>query len=525
MFIRNKRQHIIIIIATLAIILSGCIKNDIPYPKIQANFLTFEIEGASRAALIDSINCSVTVYLNEETDIQNVRVATYSVTSGTEIEGVDLNSPVNLTKEIHPILRLYQDYEWTIRAQQTISRFFSVENQVGTSVIDVVGRRVVAYVSSSTPVTSVRIKNIKLWPEGADVSPDIEGTVQDFTYPLELKVTNYGRTETWTIYVEQTESAVNTVSADGWTCVGWVRGEAEAGKDNGVEYRRESDTEWIRAPKEWVTYEGGAFTARLLHLEPFTTYVARAYSDNEFGAELTFKTGLSLQIPNPGFNFWNLDGKVWNPWAAGDEPWWDTGNKGATTLGSSNTFPTEDTPSGSGQCACLETRFVGIGVVGKLAAGNIFSGKYVATDGTNGILSFGQPFSQRPTKLRGYLKYKTTPISSVTAGYEALKGQPDTCIVWMALSDKAEPYEIRTNPKTLQVFNPDDPTVIAYGNFQSGVSIDKYRQFEIELDYRSTSRVPKYVVIVASASKYGDYFTGGNGSTLYVADLELVYDY
>ncbi|MDE5810564.1 MAG: PCMD domain-containing protein, partial [Muribaculaceae bacterium] len=191
----------------------------------------------------------------------------------------------------------------------------------------------------------------------------------------------------------------------------------------------------------------------------------------------------------------------------------------------SNTYPSEDTPTGTGTAACLETRFVGIGAIGKLAAGNIFSGYYVATDGTNGILSFGREFTERPTKLRGYFKYKSTAISSTTAGYEDLKGRNDTCFIWCALSDKSEPYEIRTNPKNLQLFSPNDPSVIAYGNFQLGETVSSYREFEIKLNYNATNRVPRYIVIVASASKYGDYFTGGNGSTLYIDDFELLYDY
>ncbi|MDE5661445.1 MAG: PCMD domain-containing protein, partial [Muribaculaceae bacterium] len=34
-----------------------------------------------------------------------------------------------------------------------------------------------------------------------------------------------------------------------------------------------------------------------------------------------------------------------------------------------------------------------------------------------------------------------------------------------------------------------------------------------------------YIIVCASASKYGDYFTGGVGSTLWIADFELEYDY
>lgn len=67
--------------------------------------------------------------------------------------------------------------------------------------------------------------------------------------------------------------------------------------------------------------------------------------------------------------------------------------------------------------------------------------------------------------------------------------------------------------------------MIAYGSFESGQSIPQYIPFEIKLDYKSTQRIPRYILIVASSSKYGDYFTGGAGSTLWLDDLELLYDY
>ena len=67
--------------------------------------------------------------------------------------------------------------------------------------------------------------------------------------------------------------------------------------------------------------------------------------------------------------------------------------------------------------------------------------------------------------------------------------------------------------------------MVAYGKIEYGETISQYIPFEFELDYRSTSRIPKYILITASASKYGDYFTGGAGSVLYLDDLELLYDY
>ncbi|MDE5642510.1 MAG: PCMD domain-containing protein, partial [Muribaculaceae bacterium] len=314
-------------------------------------------------------------------------------------------------------------------------------------------------------------------------------------------------------------------AVDAWTMVAWLYGEAESGRVNGFEYRLAGDAQWTTVPQQDIASDGGSFHACIKHLSPGTEYEARAYSGNEYGETISFTTGAVSQIPNSDFDQWWLDGKVWNPWPEGGPQVWDTGNKGATTLGTSNSMPTEDTSSGTGWAAMLETRFVGIGSIGKLAAGNIFVGRYVRTDGTNGVLSLGYGFTDRPTKVKGYLKYKTAPISSTTAGYEDLKGRPDTCIVWCALIDQNEPLEIRTNPNNRQVFDPSADYVVAYGRVQFGEDVENYIPFEFELDYRSTSRVPRYILITASASKYGDYFTGGNGAVLYVDDLVLDYDY
>lgn len=520
-----RRNLPYIAIFALTFFVASCLKNDIPYPRIQANFLTFEVDGALKKSDIDSTNLVVKVYLEESTDIQNVHVSSYSVTANSVLSGADLSGNINLNNDIYVTLSLYQDYNWTIKGVQDIERYFTIRNQVGSSTIDAVGKRVVAYLPAGSDTTAVSITSMKLGAEGSIYVPDLDGTDVDFTRPVTVDVSLHGRSEEWTIYVHTTTSTVTTSRVDAWTSVAWVYCEAQEGKSNGVQYRKDTDSDWIEVPDSWLTHDGGSYYARLIHLEPETKYVARAKSDDDFGSEIEFTTGSILQVPNLGLDDWNLDGKVWNPWAAGDEQYWDTGNKGATTLGNSNSVPTSDTYSGSGQAAMLETKFVGIGVVGKLAAGNLFTGKYVATDGTNGILSFGREFSERPTKLRGKFKYTSTPISHTSSGFENLKNEPDTAIVWMALSDSSEPFTIRTNPKNLQLFDPNDPVVIAYGNVTYGYTVDTYTTFEVVLDYKSTQRVPSYIVIVASASKYGDYFTGGNGSVLYVDDLELVYDY
>lgn len=507
------------------LMLCGCIKNDIPYPRIQPNVTEIEADGLLKPAEIDTVSRFVTMTFDESIDISNVQITHYALSEGAVIEGGDLSQPINLSKYYILTLRLYQNYDWVIRGVQNIERYFTVENQVGASVIDVIGRRVVVNVPAKTGLEHVKVLTMKLGPVGSITSPSLEGKVIDLSEPVEVTVSAYGRDEVWSIHGETVESTVETVRADSWSQVAWVYGAAIEGRDNGVEYKIDGAEEWVRVPDAWVTHTGGTFYARLVNLNPLTTYRARTYSDEEYGTEVTFSTGGIPQVPNSSFDEWCKVGKVWNPWPEGGEPYWDTGNKGATTLGESNTVPTDVTSSGTGLAAELDTKFVGLGPVGKIAAGNIFAGRYVRTDGTNGVLSFGRPFTERPTKLHGYLKYKSAPISHVSSEFASLKGEPDTCIVWCALIDSAEPFEIRTNPKNRQLFNPDGPEVIAYGRFQSGQSIPEYIPFEFNLEYKATNRVPKYILIVASASKYGDYFTGGDGSVLCIDDFKLMYDY
>ena len=522
---RKYKIHIATVLAAVLCIMCGCIENDIPYARLQCNFTAVAVDGEERPAAIDTMYRKVTFYLSEEVDIQSVKVSAYTLSEGATVVGDTINQPFDLTSPKTVTLRRYQDWQWTFEAQQTIERYFTVDGEIGSTVIDIPARRVVAYVGDQVDLTKIKVLTAKLGPKGGSVTPDLEGKTMDFTSPVEVKVTAYGRTESWTIYVEQTTSPVTTVRVDAWTNVAWVYGAAAASDENYIEYRLKGASSWTKIPHEQLVVDGGSFYARLTGLSASTTYEARAVSGEYQGATLEFTTGLNIQIPNSGLDNWWLDGKVWNPWGETDEQYWDTGNKGATTLGASNSVPTDDTYTGKGYAAKLETKFVGIGVVGKLAAGNLFVGRYVKTDGTNGILAFGRPFEQRPTRLRGYFKYQTAPISSTTAGFTELKGRPDTCIVWCALIDTPEPFEIRTNPNNRQLFDPNGSYVVAYGKMESGKSVDNYTAFDIELKYNSTQRVPKYILVTASASKYGDYFTGGNGAVLYVDDLELEYDY
>lgn len=525
MFMRYIR--IILLLTTALVLGNSCIKNDIPYPKIQANFLTVEAATAETTGAIDSTDRVVSFIFPEQTDMQSIQITSYTLTPGAQVLDTPFASPINLEEPFFVTLRLYQDYTWKITGTQDIERYFEVEGQMGSSIIDLSAHRVVVSVSSTMDLEHLKIIKAKLGAIGSTYTPELtEGMVFDGTKPFEITVTTHGRPQKWTVYVEAIAPGVKTVSAEAWTCVAWVSGEGQADGENTVEYRLQGDEEWTRVPSGDVTANGGSFTARIIHLSPRSTYEARAVDANSQGEILTFTTGSVVQMPNSNFEFWWLDKKVWCPWAEDGTPYWGTGNKGAAITGNSNTQPSTDTPGGSGYSAQLQTIFASIFGIGKLAAGNIFVGDYVRTDGTNGVLSFGRAFTERPTKLKGY--YKCDPKTIDRAGDSNFKdriGQPDTCIVWCALIDSDEPFEIRTNPSNRQLFDPNGSYVVAYGKMTQTQAVESWIPFEFELQYSSLTRKPKYILVTASASSLGDYFTGGVGSTLWIDDLELDYDY
>ena len=328
------------------------------------------------------------------------------------------------------------------------------------------------------------------------------------------------------LYVE-----VEVKSADAWARVAWISAAGEAGADNGIRYRQKGAEEWTTVPSEQITStSGGSFTALIKGLTPQTTYEYCAYSNDNTSAVSEMTTESEMQIPNSSFDQWHQDGKVWNPWPADGEKWWDTGNRGSTIIGDSNTAPTDDAceanPSGRG--VSMLTNFASVGGIGKLAAGSIYTGDFVKIDGMNGILNFGRPFSARPTKLRGYYKYTPAPINPVSEDdfdVAAFMGKNDTCNIYIILGDWDSQVEIRTRPTNRKLVDLNDPHIIAYGSLQNGSQVAEYTPFEIELEYRSTSRKPTYIICVASSSKYGDYFTGGSGSLLVVDEFSLDYDY
>ena len=555
--IQQYLTRILGILALTAGILTSCaIENDIPYPIIEASIESMTVEGQRgadqntfTAATINKSARTVTLYVNDGVDLSRLQILSLKTTTGAELvvddpnvcedyskfptsgfaslDSIPLssNTRVNFSQPVTFTLRTYQDYQWKVTVNQIIQRDIEIDGMTDY-VIDTTTRTVIIYVDPETDRTNLNVKKLNLGGEYGRVSPD--PTLQkDYSKPSTFNVSCSWEEYSyeWTVYVypDSGESSSSSTEAFAMTTRATVNGKIQSGKTPIVEYRKESETSWITVPSANVNVSSNTFSATLTGLSASTTYKYRINVDGSIGSEQSFTTATATPLENGSFDEWSSEaaanGTLWQPWSTSS--FWDTGNRGATTIADSNSVPTSETCNGSGKAASLETKWV----VMKLASGNIFTGSYVRTDGTNGVLSFGREFKSFPSKLRINYKYTSATIDKIGEdALEYLKGRPDSCHIYIALADWNQPLEIRTRPSERQLFDKNDSHVIAYAEYISGNSDSQYQQKDLVLNYRYTNRTPKYILIVASASKYGDYFTGGVGSKLLVDNFELIYD-
>lgn len=552
--IQQYLTRILGILALTAGILTSCaIENDIPYPIIEASIESMTVEGQRgadqntfTAATINKSARTVTLYVNDGVDLSRLQILSLKTTTGAELvvddpnvcedyskfptsgfaslDSIPLssNTRVNFSQPVTFTLRTYQDYQWKVTVNQIIQRDIDVEN-MRSYVIDADTRTVIIYVDPTTDLTNLTVKKLNLGGEYGRVTPD--PTLQkDYSKPSTFNVSCSWEEYSyeWTVYVypDSNESGSGSAEAFTMTTRATVTGNVQSGKTPTVEYRKESETSWSTVPPANVSTSGNTFSATLTGLSASTTYKYRISVDGSAGSEQTFTTAAATPLENGAMEEWSQDGKQWNPWAAGNDAFWGTGNPGAAAFIGNLTTPTDE--SVKGQAALLETK----NAIIKLGAGNIFTGDF-ALDGLNGLLHFGRPFSAFPTSLRLNYKYTSATINMIgdnVGDLASLKGQPDMFQIYIALSDRSEPYEIRNDPKNRQLFDPEDDGIIAYGEYTSSETVSTYKQLEIPLEYRATNRTPKYIIVVASSSKYGDYYIGGVGSKLWLDEMELVYE-
>ena len=317
----------------------------------------------------------------------------------------------------------------------------------------------------------------------------------------------------------------------------------------------------------------GSYKADLTGLVANTKYTYMLIiNDEQVGDPLEFTTEDDSNLPNSEFKYMSkVSGesyfKFYDPScgvAEGQNMFWGSGNglgsegpsdeEGSGSMGIIITKQAEDRNGDSNDYSVLcETSEM----AGFLAAGNLFTGRFVGLVGTSGgKVNFGRPWTTRPTALEVWCKYETDLIDIIKyqpAGVNLTKSDYDRAQVKVALGTwnyktyggtAESPVHVNTtDQKTFRDFYTD-PSTIAAGDliiYNDGYALNQgnkalnqvnkvsattsgWVKYRIDLDYRNLNEYPTHIIVSFAASQYGDYFTGNAGSKLWVDDVRLIYE-
>ena len=323
-----------------------------------------------------------------------------------------------------------------------------------------------------------------------------------------------------------------------WTSKATLRGTVTTALESVPKFRYRA-----KNTADWTTVEATrvekAFNKEITGLTPGTTYEYQAMDgDKASSVTCEFMTETKFQPENAGFEYTSGSSPIL---IYGDKQsmWWDTGNHGSATMKKNVTTPDTSVKHSGNQSILLSSQFVGVLGIGKFAAGNLFAGKYLNTDGTDGVLGWGRPCTSRPKALKLWVRYEPGTVDN--GGSHIANGVTDQGIIYVAVGDWAGqaaegetwPFVVKTKDQTL--FTTEKGTysgdgTIAYGEkifteaYKEGTNL---KELTIELDYNNyggDQRKPTSIIIVASASRYGDYFEGSGASKMWLDDMELIYE-
>ena len=541
-------------------LLTGCIHNDLPYPVVVPNITSMTVQDAVEVD-IDYEARVVTVYVSETTDMTKVVIQSVDYDVDITKPSIQLLGVHDLTTPLKFQLTTYQDYDWIIKAVRPVERYFTIEGQIGSSIIDDYNCRVVAMVSEGTDITNLKVTSLKLGPKDISTYSLAPEQMKDFTGGIELEVTAFGVTESWNIYVEETEISVEIGKINPWTASAYVSAMAAAGKETVFHYRAKGSTDWMTVDSANVTSDGGSYTAHITGLQPLSDYEVMVSCGDDKTPVEEFTTAPATRIPNGSFEYASLVSgsnyyKFYDPSCGveeGEYMFWGSGNgegpegiNGSANMGIIITTIDKNSKIDGNQSVCAQTSQM----AGILAAGNLFTGQFAGLVGTEGgMVNFGRPWSTRPVALKLYCRYTTSNIDIIgkklPPGVTLTKEDLDRAQIKVAIGTwdyrtyggtKDSPVHINTTDASTFVDFNKDPKTIANGDliihkdgyFLNGASkvdavTSEWAEYTIPLNYHDLETLPTHIIVSCASSQFGDYFTGCSSSKLWIDKVELVY--
>ena len=352
----------------------------------------------------------------------------------------------------------------------------------------------------------------------------------------------------------QTETSLIVTTANAWSNFAYIEGSAFTGGEETLdndymyfEYQTMGASDWLRvaAPCTSEDETNKTYKMTLTELTPGTAYNYRMVYDSGTTTytsnSVAFTTENATVLPNGNMDDWYQSGRTWYPtseayYTANGGSFWDSSNPGTTTGAGAlvNANPTQGNSSithSNGMSAELKSQYASAFGIGKFAAASLYTGKFNDLVGTNGAkIDFGQKFDSRPSALHVWYRYTSGKIDyrgDNTPDGVALKGSDDLCSIYIAIAKEVRQID-NTNTKTFPIDFENEDNIIAYAELPDADAVstnNTWKEATLALKYKDiTPQDEYYLIVVCSASKYGDYFTGSTGSTLYIDDMELIYE-
>ena len=393
------------------------------------------------------------------------------------------------------------------------------------------------------------ILNIKESGTGeSGISVTVDPTTHEYSY-------------TFNVSTKPTSGA--TMTAGAWDRLAYLQatnvvpGTGVSTEGMKFQYREASETAVLAETDEtsWTdvvtTTEENKYTAMLTGLTAETAYEYRLVNGNgDVISTQSFTTGeadAQTALVNGGFEDWCErsagtaigDKNTTFPCSETDydagKLFWDTSNRGANSAGQLDpTNKADDLIISGTYAARLESKLVNAFIIKAFAAASLYTGSFGGANmNMSATINFGQPFTSRPVALHGYYQYSPQNVDNVgdnlPADATVSKDTPDKCAIYIALAKKS--YTVNNMQMDTFIDFEGDDNIIAYGTIEGDYVTETaakngYTEFTMPLQYKESQfdEQPTHLIVVCSSSKYGDYFTGGEGSTLYVDDFSLVYE-
>ena len=359
----------------------------------------------------------------------------------------------------------------------------------------------------------------------------------------QLPIGNYSFTITATNKLDVTSSFVANISvkspAEVTSIVAWANFAVVKGRyftqnpPAGFAIQHKTSGDWTDGYVllQDINTSAKTFKTMVCKLSAGTGYTFRIKTAKDGGLSGTksVTTEKVQTVPNLNFDQWTT-GDIIYPYTGANNGVWDTANEGLD-LGNYNITKPETSSVVKGTAAKLESDYVSIFGVKKFAAGNIYTGDFVkvTTSPMGADLNWGIKFSARPVALKGYYMYAPQNINYTDGAHSGLKGQKDRCQIQVALTSPMSGsgtyyYYVSSGNNNFVDFSSSNSTIIAHNVIETAETISSYRLFTLPFGYRNINTKPTYIIITCCSSYLGDYFTGGDGSTMWVDEFELIYD-